>query len=157
MNEATKLLSAPEEDVAQTIKKLLVDMKSLQKQLEVNGEQLLQFEARQLMTTAKTNDNCLVVGKVFLNRSISELQWMAKWMTAEKENNLIVFINETEDKLQCICASGTQVDFSMKEICSKLLLEIKGKGGGNQTFAQGGGERSVEGKVLLDKALSYVI
>ncbi|MEK5108469.1 DHHA1 domain-containing protein [Cytobacillus sp. FSL K6-0129] len=157
LNEATKLLSAPEEDVAQTIKKLLVDMKSLQKQLEVNGEQLLQFEARQLMTTAKTNDNCLVVGKVFLNRSISELQWMAKWMTAEKENNLIVFINETEDKLQCICASGTQVDFSMKEICSKLLLEIKGKGGGNQTFAQGGGERSVEGKVLLDKALSYVI
>lgn len=157
LSEATKLLSAPEEDVPHAIKKLLTDMKNLQKKVEADKEQLLQYEAQQLLVSAKKVGNKRIVATVMVDRPINELQWLAKWMATEEEQSLIIFINETETKLQCICASGVQIDLSMKELCSKLLQEINGKGGGNQIFAQGGGERVIEGKVLLDKALTYVI
>jgi alanyl-tRNA synthetase len=44
----------------------------------------------------------------------------------------------------------------MKELIEKILPLINGKGGGNNTIAQGGGENRISTEQLLQKSLEYI-
>ncbi|MED1468786.1 alanyl-tRNA editing protein [Bacillus salipaludis] len=143
--DLTQLLNAPEKEMGQALKRLLETGKSLEKSLEQAHEQLLHYEARDLLTKYKNQ----TISEVYQNRSIQELQKLARLITTDNEDSLIYLLSENENRLQMVCARGAARSENMKTIIGKALTLINGKGGGNDSFAQGGGEMKVSGEQML--------
>ncbi len=147
VSKASKLLSIPSDGVVQSIEKLLGSTHTLEKTVTDMNEKLLNFEAQHLL---ELHGNTRITA-TFSNRPVYDLQKLAKLLTAENDSIIILFVNDNVDKLQFVAACGTDVTVSMKSITSTILPVINGKGGGSDTFAQGGGEKTLSSKALLLK------
>lgn len=132
----TKLLNAPEKDMEQAVLRLLENGKSLEKTLEHAREQLLEYEADDLLAQQKDK----IVMKAYQNRPIQTLQKLARLITLKDDSALVYLVSKNENRLQLVCARGAARTESMKNILAESLSPINGKGGGNDMFAQGGGE-----------------
>jgi alanyl-tRNA synthetase len=150
--ELTKILNAPEKEMEQAVLRLLESNKTLEKALEQAQENLLHYEAKNLLgKRIRTNQN--LVSEVFQNRSIQELQKLARLITAEDETSIVYFVSQNENRLQVVCARGQAGAQSMKKVIATALPLINGKGGGNDSFAQGGGEARMSGERMLQHIL----
>ncbi|MFC4409098.1 alanine--tRNA ligase-related protein [Chungangia koreensis] len=145
VSEAMKSLSSPEEEVPEVIEKILATNRALEKSLEASKEELLVFEANGLME--KVQDG--MVTSAFISRSIQELQKLARLVVGQHSEVIVLFASESDGKLQFVAAKGDFVKQSMKEISTNVLTAINGKGGGSDSFVQGGGERSMSAEELL--------
>ncbi|MBG9446472.1 alanyl-tRNA editing protein [Cytobacillus firmus] len=145
----SQLLNAPEQDLPSAASRLIENGKDLEKQLEAAKEALLAYEAKEMFTAGK--EKC--ISKVFEGRSVQELQKLARLIASQTENADVILINETADKLQFVCARGTDSESDMKSLSAELLQKINGKGGGNPQFAQGGGDKLMSGEDLLEYAM----
>ncbi|WP_066260348.1 alanyl-tRNA editing protein [Neobacillus drentensis] len=146
--ELTKILNAPEKEMEQVVLRLLETNKSLEKNLEQAQEDLLQYEAKRLLGRSKVNERKLVC-EVFQNRTIQELQKLARIITTEDDTAMVYFVSQNENRLQVVCARGTAGTENMKKVVSAALPLINGKGGGNDAFAQGGGDALMSGEQML--------
>jgi alanyl-tRNA synthetase len=152
--ELTILLNAPEKDMQEAVTRLLENSKAMEKELEQSVETLLHYEAKNLLEKGKS-DNKIVSG-VFQNRTIQELQKLARIIIAEDEETFVLFVSQNEDKLQLVCARGPAENVSMKKLIGNALSIINGKGGGSDAFAQGGGEALISGEQMLQHLLELV-
>lgn len=152
----TSILNASEENLADSAKKLSEDKKILEKSIEELKDQLVVYEAKDLLSNGKSSSNGLMISKQFKNRPIQEVQKLARAVTVQSEDAVVFFVNDAEEKLQFVCAKGKTPKGSMKEITNKLLLLINGKGGGNDLFAQGGGEALITAEELFNQGLTYM-
>jgi alanyl-tRNA synthetase len=148
----TKQLNAPEKEMEQAVKRILENGKAVEKELEKTREILLQYEAKELLFKSENH----IVSEVFQNRTIQELQKMARYITAENENVMVLFVAQNESRLQLVCARGTARTEKMKDVISHALQLINGKGGGSDSFAQGGGEALISGEQMLEKLLERI-
>jgi alanyl-tRNA synthetase len=144
--ELTKILSAPEKDMAAAVNRILESGKEVERDLEKAKGQLLQYEASHLLSEFSENQ---ILYKVFQNRTIQELQQLARFITAEEEGACVFLAAENENRLQLVAARGTARNVNMKSLMGEILPLINGKGGGNEAFAQGGGEAVMTGEQLL--------
>ena len=149
--QLTNLLNAPEKDMDQAVIRLLENEKQLTQALEQAKESLLQYEAKELAEQDQT-----VIKKVFENRTIQELQKLARMIVSNHENSLVFFVAMDGTRLQVVCAKGKARTENMKMLIGEILPMIKGKGGGNDSFAQGGGEALLTGEQFLDKLVTLV-
>ncbi|MFZ7944036.1 alanyl-tRNA editing protein [Neobacillus sp. 19] len=147
----TKHLNAPEKEMETAVKRLLENDKRLEKELEQTRERLLQYEAKELL--AKQNQ---LVAESFEYRTIQELQKLARLVVAEDDSTLVVFASVNDSRLQLVCARGASRTENMKKLISDVLPLINGKGGGNDSFAQGGGEALVSAEQILDKLITMI-
>ena len=145
-------LSSPEEKLVDAANNLLHTNKNLEKLLNEHKQELLKFEAKELLKQS-IND---IVGVTFENRTIQDLQRLARFLVEESPSSLCVLVSHNEEKLQIVTARGTNREESMKALLLQLLPLINGKGGGNDTLAQGGGEAALSSTELLNKALTYI-
>ncbi|MBT2729173.1 alanyl-tRNA editing protein [Bacillus sp. ISL-75] len=150
--ELTKILNAPEKEMEQAALRLLENNKTLEKALEQTQENLLRYEAQDLLGKSNPNEQKLV-SEVFQNRSLQDLQKLARIITAEDDTAIVYFVSQTENRLQLVCAQGEFGTESMKKVIAKALPLINGKGGGNDSFAQGGGEALMSGEQMLQHIL----
>lgn len=146
LNAASKLLSAPEDGISNSIERLLASHHSLEKSLEQAKEDLLTFEAKHLLNDR--NGNILRVS--FTGRTVQELQKLARIIVADDDSVIVLLVAENEDRLQFVAAKGTSVGLSMKLVSAAALPPLNGKGGGNDAFVQGGGERTMTAEELLN-------
>ncbi|NHC41655.1 alanyl-tRNA editing protein [Bacillus sp. MM2020_1] len=151
----TKMLNAPEKEMEQAVLRLLESNKTLEKTLEQAQEDLLQYEAKELLAGRNVNERKLV-REVFQNRTIQELQKLARIITTEDETAMVYFVSQNENRLQVVCARGTAGTGSMKKVVSDALPLINGKGGGNDSFAQGGGDALMSGEQMLQHLVEKV-
>ncbi|WP_313801960.1 DHHA1 domain-containing protein [Cytobacillus sp.] len=152
----TSILNAPEENLAESAKKQSEDKKVLEKSIEELKDQLVVYEAKDLLSKGKSLSNGLMISKQFKNRPIQEVQKLARAVTAQSEDAVVFFVIDAEEKLQFVCAKGKNPNGSMKDITNKLLSLINGKGGGNDLFAQGGGEARITAEQLFNQGLLYM-
>lgn len=150
--ELTKLLNAPEQEMVISAKRLIESGKVIEKSLAEARESLHKFEAKELLQESDSINGNKMIGKVFQNKTIQELQKLARLITSQDETVIAVLVAENEDRLQLVTAKGSEAIGSMKKLISELLPLINGKGGGNDTMAQGGGEASISGEQLLQQA-----
>ncbi|MDR7000546.1 DHHA1 domain-containing protein [Neobacillus niacini] len=143
--DLTRLLNAPEKEMGQAVIRLLETGKGLEKSLEQAHDQLLHYEARELLAKYKNQ----TIGEVYQNRTIQELQKLARLITTENGDSLVYLLSENENRLQMVCARGTARTENMKTIIGKGISLINGKGGGSDSFAQGGGEMKISGEQML--------
>lgn len=146
VGEASKLLSAPEDGIGKAIEKLLETNHSLEKALKEAQEALLIFEAKELVN--KKLDS--VVTAIFEDRSIQQLQKLARLIVTESDETIVLLVARNEEKLQFVAARGSSIAESMKEVSTAVLPLINGKGGGNDAFVQGGGEHKLSAEALLE-------
>ncbi|MBV7507018.1 alanyl-tRNA editing protein [Bacillus sp. sid0103] len=151
--ELTKLLNAPEKEMEQAVLRLLETNKAIEKALEQTQENLLHYEAKDLLGRGNDKEQYKLVREVFQNRSIQELQKLARIITTEEENAIVYFVSENDNRLQLVCARGQVGTESMKKVIANVLPLINGKGGGNDSFAQGGGEALLSGEQMLQQIL----
>lgn len=145
-------LSSPEEKLVDTANIILNNGRSLEKQVADLKDSLLQYEAKELIE----NTEGTIISATFQDRSIQELQKLAKLISTEYPEILCIFVSENEDRLQIVSAKGTAVNQSMKELIENILPLIKGKGGGSNSIAQGSGENTLSSEELLVKALAFI-
>lgn len=107
-------------------------------------EELLRFEAKAL--ASNTN---LIITASFSQRTVQELQKLARFIVAERSDATALLVSQNEDKLQFVAARGAHVETSMKDIAAHVLPLINGKGGGSEQMVQGGGECIIATEQLL--------
>lgn len=147
LSTASKLLSAPEDGVAAAIEKLLETNRATEKSLEDAQEALLIFEAKELV--ARQTDS--VIKASFTNRTVQELQKLARLLVGEGNDSIIALLTaENGDKIQFVAARGASATASMKAVSAAVLPLVNGKGGGNDAFVQGGGEKTMSTVELAD-------
>ncbi|MDQ0198839.1 alanyl-tRNA editing protein [Neobacillus ginsengisoli] len=153
--ELTKRLNAPEKDMGQAVIRLLENGRQLEKSFEQARENLLHYEAEDLVGKSKKSGENIVTC-IFQNRTIQELQRLARNVTALAEQSLVFLVSENEGRLQLVCARGADRAENMKNLIGSALRLINGKGGGNESFAQGGGEALISGQEMLQHLLEVI-
>jgi alanyl-tRNA synthetase len=154
--ELTKFLNAPEKDMQQAVIRLIENSKSTQKELEQSLEKLLHYEAKSLAGMSKNVAGYKIISEVFQNRSIQELQKLARMISIEDEESIVILVSENDNRLQLVCARGPLENKSMKKLIGNALSLINGKGGGSDSFAQGGGEALISGKQMLQHLMEDI-
>lgn len=147
LSDVARQLSVPEETAATALKKVLNEVKATEKALEDAQNYLIEYEAKELVANSTNN----IVACTFENRTVQTLQKLGRAVVSQHSELICLFVANNEDKLQFIAARGVNVKKSMKEISTAILPLINGKGGGNDTFVQGGGEKSVSAQDLLEE------
>ena len=142
LSDVARQLSAPEEQAADAMRKFAQATKQTEKNLKDAQDALLQFEAKELAGEA-------IAARTFENRSIQDLQKLARFVTEHNEQAIALLVATNDDKLQFVAARGKAQTTSMKTISAVALPLINGKGGGNDALVQGGGEKSITADALL--------
>jgi alanyl-tRNA synthetase len=148
LKELAALLNAPEQEMVSSANRLLELKKASEKSIEELQTQLLQYEAADL--AAEHTDK--IVSRVFQNRSIQELQKLARLLVQLAENKVFILVAENDDKLQFVFARGEESQGNLKEWAKQALSLIDGKGGGNDFLVQGGG-RLISGEEFIRQIL----
>ena len=153
LTDVARQLSVPEKEASTALAKIMTTAKQTDKALAEARDALLTYEAKEYARAGE-----IVVGLIFENRTIQELQKLARFITAENADVTALLVANNEDKLQFVAARGANVEQSMKAVSAAALPIMNGKGGGNDALAQGGGDKIVEPSILLDtmqKALQH--
>ncbi|WP_150285639.1 DHHA1 domain-containing protein [Rummeliibacillus sp. TYF-LIM-RU47] len=149
LSKAAKLANAPEKETAGAVQKLLDTQKSLEKKCTQAEKQLLSYEAKEL---AMENPTVPIITKAFVNRSIQELQQLARAIVKLAPENTILFVSRDREQVQFVAAKGKDTEqVSMKDVSNAVFSVIDGNGGGNDTFVQGGGKTGLSPNELLSK------
>lgn len=143
LTNTARQLSVPESEAADALKKVMQSAKATEKALADALDKLLEVEANELAASGTQ------IIQAFENRSIQQLQKLAKMITTINLAAIVYLVAENEDKLQFVAMRGANVTNSMKEVASRILPLINGKGGGNDMAVQGGGEKLVTATELL--------
>lgn len=147
LSDVARQLSVPEENAADALRNFAQTAKANDKALGEAQDTLLVFEARELAKDA-------IAASVFSNRSIQQLQKLARFITQENPDAIALLVAENDEKLQFVASRGANVTHSMKDISSAILPLINGKGGGNDALVQGGGEKLITAEQLLEEMKS---
>ena len=153
LQEVTHLLSASEDGVVNSVKVLLDNGKKHEKTLDETQQQLLNYEVKEIVGDMK--EGTMSIERVFQQRSIQQLQKLARLIVTEATTTQLIFIAENDGLLQIVLARGTDNQMNMKQLIAQILPLINGKGGGSETFAQGGGATDLTGEQLLEKIRAF--
>lgn len=151
IKELSRLLSSSEEQMSSSALQLLANNKILTKKVAELGEELLTYEAQKYFHEAVDWHGEQVVSSVFQNRSIKELQKLAKIMTSENRGMNLFLVTENGHQLQFVFARDSLAGMNMKKIVKEVLPLVNGKGGGSEHTAQGGGEKLLSGQELVEE------
>ncbi|WP_227396199.1 alanyl-tRNA editing protein [Jeotgalibacillus aurantiacus] len=144
MQSLTAKLSAPQDQLPQAADRLLEQVRDLEKEREELKKQLAEMQADRYISTSDH-----VIKEIFHDQAIADLQQLAKNITTKADDRIVLFVNETSDKLQVVCARGSSIDLNMNLPLKKGLSLINGRGGGKPDFVQGGGEKLMTADELL--------
>jgi len=138
----------PENQMVEEIDQLIKASKEKDKKIAELEEQLLQYEARDIVTESRGNK---VIQRVFKDRSIKTLQSLGKVMIEEAPDAYLILVSEQEDQLQFVLAHGAEIDQNMNEVAKQTMPLIEGKGGGKPNFVQGGGKKLLDGTEFANR------
>ena len=150
LTDVARQLSVPEEHAAEALRKFVQTTKAVEKNLSEAQDTLLEYEAKDL---AKEQ----IAAAHFENRSIQQLQKLARFITQENPTAVALLVADNLDKIQFVAARGSEQTHSMKDISAVALPLIKGKGGGNDALVQGGGEKITTPEALLEAMKAVLV
>jgi alanyl-tRNA synthetase len=139
LRKVSQQLSSAEADIPSHVERLLSEQKEKERQLREANEKLLEHEAAELIKHAHRQDGIHLVLAAFSGRTLQDLQRIARLITEQEENALVLLVTADGERIQFVCARGEQLDIPMNQLAKAALPFIGGKGGGNPKLAQGGG------------------
>ncbi|MGN9864552.1 alanyl-tRNA editing protein [Bacillus swezeyi] len=154
--ELTGLLNRPEGELSVSLKRLLENIKKLDKALLESNEKNLQYEANELLAKSTIQNDTVMMIETFSDRSIQELQKLAKMMADREKRALIFFLSENDNRFQLVCGRGEANKMNMRTLMQESLSLIDGKGGGNKMFAQGGGTALLTKEEFMKNVMNMI-
>lgn len=145
LSDVAKQLSAPLEHASEATQQLLETQHSLEKQLDGVKEQLLDVEA-----TILAKEKSTIIRKIYTNRSMQELQKLARKTLALRKQAIVLLVSDDGEKLQFVASRTNTLTPDMRTVSSIALPVIEGKGGGSASTVQGGGERLISAEELSE-------
>ncbi|WP_044641627.1 serine-tRNA(Ala) deacylase AlaX [Risungbinella massiliensis] len=153
----TTILNAPQEQMKEAANRVLQQTRDLEKTVDELRMKLIDHEVNAFIDKAQLHGDFKLVKAIFLNRPIVEVQQLAKTITMKTNDILVVFINENETKLQLVCTRSNELNINMNQLVKGILPIINGKGGGNTSFAQGGGDKIVSAERLMEELMKLQV
>ncbi|OXS54126.1 alanyl-tRNA synthetase [Bacillus sp. V-88] len=154
LKELTSVLQAPEETMVSTAVQLISKQKEQEKALEGLKEVLLTYEAEGLIGVHK--DDYTLIRKAYSDRPIQELQKIAQHIISKREDAIVMLVVHNDQKLQLVAAKGSLPTINLREVAQKVFPLINGKGGGKESFVQGGGEAVMSKEELLEALIKQL-
>ncbi|MCT2536947.1 DHHA1 domain-containing protein [Aquibacillus koreensis] len=94
---------------------------------------------------------------IYHNRPLIEIQELAKAITMQVTFCIVLFINETDQHLQVVCGRSTEPTANMNLLIKEVLPKINGRGGGKNSFAQGGGEKITSAEEVMQDLIDTIL
>ncbi|MBG9811229.1 alanyl-tRNA synthetase [Bacillus endophyticus] len=154
--ELTGLLNRPEGELSESVKRLLENVKKLDKELLESNEKILQYEANELLAKSTIQNDTVRIIETFSNRPIQELQKLAKMIVEREKRSLVFLLSENDNRFQLVCGRGSTNKMDMRTLMQDSLSLIDGKGGGNKTLAQGGGTASLTKEEFIRRVINII-
>ncbi len=152
LNKIGQLMNTSEQGLVTSVERLLGKNTELEKSLEQARDVILQYEARAILN----NNNNKIISMAYHNRTMQELQKLARYLVNQSPEVIVVLVNENENKLKLVLARGENRNINMGKLLGEVLPLINGKGGGNESVAQGAGERILTGNEVLTMLLEKI-
>lgn len=147
-------LSVRDFDIVEAFNRMHSDYKSVQKQLQAAQQELMKYEADELLGESRQVGKVKVVSVVLEGRSINDAKVLSQYITRNPGYaSLMVCKNDTA---QVIFARSEDVELDMNSLLKSIFPIIDGKGGGNSKTAQGGGSNLEGINEFLDAALERI-
>lgn len=127
--ELTGLLNRPEGELSEAVKRSLENVKKLEKELLESNEKIIQYEANDLLANSTIQNDTVVIIETFSDRSIQELQKLAKMIAEQEKRSLIFLLSENDNRYQLVCGRGSTNKMDMRTLMQESLSLINGKGG----------------------------
>lgn len=153
--EMVHILSSSEEKLGDTVKVLLNNKKSLEKQLTEKQQLLIEFESRKLVESHQ-EDSPLIHAN-YHDRSIQDLQKLAQLVVAQNPSVIVLLVARNDQRLQVVLGRGQTINVNLKEVLSEILSLINGKGGGSESFVQGGGIDEMDVILFEDACINLLM
>jgi alanyl-tRNA synthetase len=156
IKDLTKRLSSNQQNIVLAVDKLIQRNIELENTIYNLTEEKLTLEIGNLLNLSRVvNDNKLLI-KDFENRDFKELIKLAKFITTEDSDINLFFILITDKTIQLIFGRGNNSSINMKDLLNKTLPFINGRGGGNDLFAQGKGDKIISSQELIEKITEII-
>lgn len=131
------------QDIPQVLRKQADQLGLLQKELQVLQQVSVKNEAHELVAGAEDCAGVKLVRASFENRPISELRLMAEEL--KMLPGVIAFLTSYDgQKVSLLVTCGDSTGKDARQLLTRLLTLINGRGGGDARLAQGGGVASVK-------------
>lgn len=134
-DELVKQLNAPLSELAGAASDLLSEKAANEKNMKELQVQLLEKEAESI----RPREGDHIIEQVFRNRPIKEVQQLARIVIAQAPSAHLLFLTVEGKSVRFVGAKGEAASGNMKDVLPELLSLTDGKGGGNASFIQGGG------------------
>ncbi|MDV2683670.1 DHHA1 domain-containing protein [Alkalihalophilus lindianensis] len=152
LKQLAQVLHAPMEKLPHAATNLLSRQQRTDKENVELKQELLTYEASELTNLSETVSNKPFVFQSFQDRPIKDMQQLARMIVDKKGNGIVFLVSESADKRQLVLACGQELeDMNASVLLKELLTEIDGRGGGNQTLAQGGGKKNGSVEYLVER------
>ncbi len=148
LTEMKRIVPKPEQKLVEEVDELIKINKQKDKKIAELEEQLLEYEARDIISESQGDK---VIQRVFKDYPIKTLQSLGKVIIEEAPDAYLIFISEQNDQLQFVLAHGTDINRNMNEVAKQILPLIEGKGGGKPNFVQGGGKKLIDGEAFAER------
>jgi len=120
--------------------------------LQKQTAELLAYEARTLLADARPVGDARIVTAAFSGRDMEQLRILANQLAAEP--GVVALLALSGEKSRLLFARAGDAPGNMNQLLQQALTLLgDGGGGGNETFAQGGGPAATEAQV--ERALKH--
>ncbi|MFC4617561.1 DHHA1 domain-containing protein [Camelliibacillus cellulosilyticus] len=152
----TNKLSSLEQELPEKVTSLLDRSNQLEKKMTEKEEALLAYEAKDLLKKAEPIGDVRLVARAFLDRGPAECQTLARLLTDQAEDAIVLLVSKSGRRLHVIAARGSRPHENMKALIQDALTIINGRGGGKPERAQGGAETDLSAEGMLAHLLDLV-
>jgi alanyl-tRNA synthetase len=125
-------------EIDQAVARLKAEVKQAHSTCREMQEQLLEYEADQLLASARIHGKVRAIRAVFEDRDAANLRSLASRL--KEEAYTIALLGVAGEKSQIILARSTELHYDMSKVLKQVLATLgTDRGGGRPEFAQGGG------------------
>jgi len=137
LTEAGSLLSGHIWDVPEQIRKIQEEARGARKNTGHLLEELADFEAERLLSTAAEDNGRKIVMQILPDRDLAYIKLLAQRLT-RRGGNVIALLAATSGQPSIVFAASPAQPFDMGALMRQALATLGGRGGGSKDMAQGG-------------------
>ncbi|WDV44578.1 DHHA1 domain-containing protein [Clostridiaceae bacterium M8S5] len=143
INNISNLLSVKDTECQQGVENILRNMNEYNKQIITLKKEIAVYNKQALLSAKQAYNNVNIIKHIFNDEDINfnVLRKISHDIISNNENYVIIVAIKSTHKCQLIIATSENISLSAKDIFSSVISIIDGKGGGNNTLAQGGGTK----------------
>ncbi len=158
IKEASLILKASPRDVPEKINKLILQHKTLEKEMENLKAKLKSGDALSILEQVKTVKGIKVVCYEVEAERPDDLRQLADLLRAKINSGIVVLGSKTNGKAFILAAITKDLSgrFNAGSIIKELAPAIGGKGGGKPDMAQAGGDNPAGLKAAMEKIYAIV-